>query len=225
MIARPLLLPLLLLFQAGSDESARSALGRFSDRFRDLTGLSASFTQSRRSALLNEPIKSSGKLHYRRDPAHLVFEVEKPHRASVHFDGKSYQVYRPDEKQLEQFEIEDSEISRWLFMAFNPKIEEIEKSFIVKSGTAKEETLEVVLVPSESKLLKVIAKLTLLLSRGDAPGDPLLRQIGYVDPDQDELSFEISNATLNPSFAPETFELKLPEGARVLKHKKKTNEK
>src|SRR5262245_1259363 len=203
---------LALFAQAGDDGSARVALGKFSDRFREIRGLSASFVQSRRTALLAEPIKSSGKLSYRRDPAHLVFEVEKPHRASVHFDGKSYRVYRPDEKQLEHFEIEDSEMARWLFMAFNPKVEEIEKSFGIKAGSAKEDTLEVVLTPTEPKLLKAIARLTLLLVRGDAPGDPLLRRIGYVDPDQDEVSFEISDASLNPTFPPETFELKVPEG-------------
>jgi len=221
MIARPLLL-LTLLVQAGSaDEAARAALGRFSERFRDLGGLSASFTQSRRTALLNEPITSSGKLRYRRDPARLVFEVEKPRRASIHFDGKSYQVYRPDEKQLEQFEVEDSEMARWLFMAFHPKVEEIGKSFAIKAGSLKEETLEVVLVPSEAKLLKVLAKLTLVLSRADAPGDPLLRRIGYVDAEQDEVSFEITDAALNPTLSPEVFELKLPEGVKVFKHKKK----
>jgi outer membrane lipoprotein-sorting protein len=225
MITRALL-PLVLLVPAGGgDEAAREALGKFSDRFRELRGLSASFVQSRRTALLSEPIRSSGKLHYRRDPAHLVFEVEKPHRSFVHFDGKTYRVYRPDEKQLEQYEIEDAEMARWLFMAFNPKVEEIEKSFAIKSGAAKEDTLEVVLVPSEGKLLKAVAKLTLVLARGDAPGDPLLRKIGYVDPDQDEVTFEISNAALNPALPPETFELKLPEGVKVFKHKKKSDGK
>lgn len=221
MISRLFLAAAALLQGAEGDAAAKDALRKFSERFREMRSLSASFTQKRRTALLDEPITSSGKLYYRREPARLVFEVARPNKASIHFDGKTYQVYRPAEKQLEQFELEDSEMARWLFMAFHPKVEEIEKSFTIKSGGSKDGTIDVVLEPTEEKLLKVIAKLTLTIAREGDAGDALLRRITYVDPEQEEVSFELSDAHLNPELAADAFELRIPDGVRILKHKKK----
>lgn len=203
------------------EDVAKATLRKFSARFREMKSLSAAFTQNRRTVLLDEPIKSSGKLHYRREPARLVFDVEKPRKAAIHFDGKTYQVYRPEEKQLEQFELEDSEMARWLFMAFHPKVEEIEKSFRISAGSSKDGALEVILEPTEPKLLKVIERLTLVLAQTEDAGDAMLRRITYVDSEKEEVSFDLAGARLNPELPAETFELKVPEGVRVLKHGKK----
>src|SRR5688572_24262330 len=104
----PGLAPLVAVFllqspasSAGAQEDgadARAALRKLSERAATLRTLSAGFVQLRRTPLMREPIKSSGKLHYRRDPEKLVFLFADPRTSVIHLDRSLYQVYRPDEK-------------------------------------------------------------------------------------------------------------------------------
>ena len=209
---------LLFILAVGlQDDPAHAALRRLSERMKDARTLSAKVVQSRKTALLDAPIVSSGTLYYRRDPARLVFRLTSPHTSEIHLDASAYQVYRPDEKRLEQFEFESGDAAGRLLMIFQPKPDEIGKAFAVRKGESKAGEIEVVLEPSDEKVRKRVAKLVLTLDEKDAT----LKRISTTDAEGDEVTFELTDLTINPEIDPAMFELKVPEGTRVLKRSAK----
>jgi outer membrane lipoprotein-sorting protein len=218
-MARPLAAVLLatLAVRAQNDPDALAALRKLGDRLKDAKTLSAHVVQSRKTALLEEPLVSSGTLFYRREPPELVFHLTVPKTSVIHLDRSAYQVYRPDEKRLERFEFEDPSVSGKLLMAFQPKPDEIGKAFSTRKGPSRAGEVEIVLEPTDEKVKKRIARLTLLLDEKDW----ILKRIATVDADGDEVTFDLSGVTVDPPLDPSLFELKVPEGTRVLKHSAK----
>jgi outer membrane lipoprotein-sorting protein len=209
------MLPLLLLLQAGpSDESARQALRKLAERFRDLKTLSCSVAQERRTALLEKPITSSGTMFYRREPGRLVFRMTEPRTTEIHMDRTAYQVWRPDEKRLERIEFEDDELTGRLLMVFQPKEEDVGKSFAVRAGASKDGDLEVRLEPSDDRVRKRLRVLVLTVRESDGA----LRRIRYEDESGDEVRFDLWDVQVNPDLPAATFELAVPEGTKVFRH-------
>lgn len=195
------------------DAAAREALGRLAGRLKEAQTLSAGVVQERKTALLDEPLRSSGILYYRRDPARLVLVLTDPRPATVHLDRSSYQVYRPDEKRLERFDFEDPEIGLRLLTAFEPRSEEVGKAFTARLGQPGPDEVEIVLEPRDPKLARRVRRLVL---RTDPEG--LLRRIVFTDPEGDEVTFLLSDVKLNPEIPAGVFELRVPEGTRILRH-------
>ena len=213
MKALPLIMAVALV-SAGQDDAAKTALQKLSERFKDARTLSAKVVQTRKTAILDKPIVSSGALFYRREPARLVFKMTEPRTTEIHLDKAAYQVYRPDEKRLERYEFENDAATGRLLMVFQPKPDEIGKAFTVRKGESAKGEIEVLLEPSDEKVRARLRRLALTLDEADGS----LKKIAYTDPDGDEVRFELSEVKINPELDAATFELKVPEGTRVLKH-------
>lgn len=199
------------------DDTAQAALRRLSERMKEARTLSATVVQSRKTALLDAPIVSSGTLFYRREPGRLVFRMTEPRRTEIHLDSSSYQVYRPDEKRLEQIEFDGGDAAGRLLMVFQPRADEMGKAFTLRKGESKSGEISVVLEPSDEKIRRRVSKIILSLDEKDAT----LRRIQTTDTEGDEVTFDLSDLKINPEIDPGTFELKVPEGTRVLKHQAK----
>jgi outer membrane lipoprotein-sorting protein len=197
-----------------ADEAATSALKKLSARFGEVRTLSAKVVQTRRTELLDQPITSSGMMYYRRDPARMVFHLSEPRRTEIHMDKSSYQVYRPDEKRLERIDFENEDIPGRILMVFEPKVEEIRKSFEVRGGASRDGRIEVRLEASDEKVRRRLRKLTLLLDIADGT----LRRVSYTDAEGDDVEFALDAVALNPELPAEIFQLKIPDGTRVLRH-------
>ena len=209
-----LALLVLALQAAPADDAARAALGKLSERFRDLKTLSCSIAQERRTALLEKPIASAGTMVYRREPGRLVFRMSAPRTTEIHMDRTTYQVHRPDEKRLERIEFENDELTGRLLMVFQPKEEEVGKAFAVRAGASKDGRIEVRLEPQDEKVRKRLRRLVLTIRESDGA----LERILYEDADGDEVRFDLTDVKLNPELPAETFELKVPEGTKVFRH-------
>jgi len=196
------------------DDPARAALQKLADRLKDVKTLSAKVVQSRKTALLDAPLVSSGTLLYRREPARLVFRMTEPRVTEIHLDRTAYQVYRPDEKRLERIEFENGALMSRLLLVFEPKTDEIGKAFSVRKGAPLKGETEILLEASDEKVRKHLNRLSLVLDDADAT----LKRIAYIDGEGDEVRFELSDLKLNPELGEAAFELKVPEGTRILKH-------
>jgi outer membrane lipoprotein-sorting protein len=208
---------LLLALAQGADPDAETALRRLSDRFRDAKTIRARVVQVRRSELLDEPITSSGVLYFRREPPRMVFRMAEPRRTEIHLDRQAYQVYRPDESRLEVFEFESDMLSGRLLTVFDPKPDELVKSFRMRSAPAGEDALEVSLDPLDEKVRGHLKRLVLTVARKDGE----LRRIDTVDADGDQIRFDLSEIRPDAEIPREVFELQVPAGTRVLRHKAK----
>jgi outer membrane lipoprotein-sorting protein len=199
--------------EPGADAAAKAALRKLCERFKELRSLSARIVQTRRTDLLDKPIVSSGRMYYRRDPAHLVFQLSDPRKALIHLDRTSYQVYRPDEKRLERIDFSGEEVSGTILMVFDPKLEAIEKHFSIRGAGSRDGRIEVSLEPSEENARKRLKKLVLTIAESDAA----LTAIATTDAEGDDLRFDLSEVALNEELAAGIFDLQVPEGTRVLR--------
>lgn len=203
------------LAQAGTeDEPARAAIQKLAGRFKDARTISARIVQIRRTELLDKPITSSGMMYYRRDPVRLVFQLTDPRKAEIHMDRTSYQVYRPDEKRLERIDFENNDITSRLLMMFEPKTDEIGKVFTIQKGELRDGRMDVHLEPTDEKARRHLKKLTLTLVEADG----MLDRIVCTDGEGDEVRFDLSDVKLNPPLSSDLFQLKVPEGTRLLRH-------
>lgn len=207
-----------VLAQDPPDE-AKAVLGKLADRMRAAKTLTARFTQTRRSALLEQPITSSGRLAYRRDPEALAFILAEPARSEVRFERSQYTVWRPDDKQLERFEFEDDAVTRGLFAAFNPDVEKMGKFAKLRLAGRKDGLATVVLEPVDEKAKRFFKSIALSVAESDGA----LRGIAYTDAEGDDVEFALADVAIGAEIPAETFTPKLPEGVKTLVHKVKAD--
>ena len=203
-----------LILSLQGEDSAKEALRRLSARLEKAETLSCKMTQSRTTALLEKPLVSKGTLYYRRNPGRLVFRLTEPRTTEIHLDRTTYQVYRPSENRLERTKFEDEAIGAHLLDVFRPKVESIEKRFTVKATAKEDGETEIHLVPTDDKIRRRLAALTLTVHGPDAT----LRRIVTTDADGDTVRLDLTDLSINPQLPKETFDLKVPEGTRVLQH-------
>lgn len=204
---------LLASIGAQDEDAAKAALRKLSATLKDARTLSARVVQQRRTELTEKPITSSGMMYYRRDPARLVFHLTEPRKAEIHMDRSTYQVYRPDEKRLERTDFADEEVTGKILMVFEPKPDDLGKTFTIRGGASKDGRLEVTLESSDPKVRKRLRKIVLTVAEADGG----LQSLSYTDGEGDEVKFEMSDVALNPDLAGDLFTLKVPEGTRVIR--------
>lgn len=207
------LLVLLAAQETPADAAAKAALQKLTAKMKDVRTLTADVLQSRKTELLEKPIVSSGTLAYRREPARLVFRLSAPRKAEIHLDPTSYQVYRPDEKRLERIDFEAGDVTAKILMVFEPRSDELAKAFTVKGGASRDGAIDVRLESADEAFRKRLKSIVLTIDEADGG----LRRIAYRDAEGDEVDFELSKVALNPELPADAFELRTPEGTRVLR--------
>ena len=198
---------------APSDAAAKAALQKLADRFKEARTLSARVSQSRKTELLDKPLVSSGMMYYRRDPARLVFRLTEPRKAEIHMDRTSYQVYRPDEKRVERTDFENDDVTGKILMVFEPKPDDLGKTFAIRGGGSKDGRVEVRLEPSDEKVRKRLKRVSLTIAEADGT----LQRLSYFDGEGDEVTLDLSDVVINPDLAQELFALQVPGGIRVFR--------
>jgi outer membrane lipoprotein-sorting protein len=198
----------MMLLLAALLQDPAEDLRKLAERMKDAKTMTCKVRQVRKTALVEQPLVSSGTLAYRRAPGRLVFRLSEPRTSEIHMDRATYQVYRPDEKRLERMEFEDDALTGQLLTLFEPKPDALGKSFkLSRAGD------DILLEPLDEKVRKRVASLSLTLKDGD------LRRLRYTQADGDEVTLEMSDVRLNPDLPADAFDLKIPEGTRVLTHK------
>ncbi len=204
-------LALLALLVPPQDDPAAAALKKLAAKLGTCKTLLGSFAQVRKTELMEEPLKSSGRFAYRRDPERLVFEVAEPRKAEIHFDGTCYQVHRPEEKQLERFEFEDPKVAKGLFLAFHPDEKSLKDSTTVKLVESKDGVAVVSVEPKDPAVAKFFSGLKLSIVEADGA----LKGISYSDGQGDEVTFTFTDVVVDGEVPAGRFELKVPEGTTI----------
>jgi outer membrane lipoprotein-sorting protein len=205
-----------LLFAAlqDADAAARDALQALAAGLKEAKTMRARVVQSRRTELLDEPIRSSGTLAYRREPGQLSFRLSEPRRTEILIDRTSYQVHRPEEKRMERFDFAEGSPAARLLDVFDPKPDDLGKAFAVKGGALKAGEVEVVLEPRDDKAKAYLKRLRLAVGM---PGG-LLKRVEHEDAEGDRVTFELEGLELNPKLDEDLFRLVPAEGTRILRH-------
>jgi outer membrane lipoprotein-sorting protein len=201
------MIALLIALQVSPEETLRA----LAEKMKGAASLRAQVVQRRKTALLEEPIVSNGVLHWRREPGRLVILMTEPKPTRVQIDRAAYEVFRPDEKRLERVEFAGDEAAGKLLQVFDPKPDEIGKAFELRSAGEG----EVLLLPKDEKVRKRVKSIGISVSAADGS----LKRIRTGDADGDETVFELSKTELNPELSAGLWDLKVPEGTRVLVHR------
>ncbi len=196
---------------------ARAAIRALGERHRELQTLACDYEQLRSSALLVEPLRSAGKLRWRREPACLMFEVKEPSVARLRLDERRYEVLRPERKQLERFAFAGPELPRALLHAFAPDLTQIEQRMQIRgvARTGPEQSwLRIRFAPTDDALQDVLSSLSIEVD----PRDATLRAIAYTDAQGDEVELQLREIVRDPELREDAFELRAEPGTRVLEH-------
>lgn len=196
---------------------ARAAIRALGERHRELQTLECNYEQLRSSALLVEPLRSAGKLRWRREPPCLVFEVKEPRLARLRLDERRYEVLRPERKQLERFAFAGPELPRALLHAFAPDLAQIEQRMQIRGveRTGPEQSsLRIRFAPTDGALQDVLSSLSIEVD----PRDATLRAIAYTDAQGDEVELQLRDIVRDPELREDAFELRAEPGTRVLEH-------
>ncbi|MEQ8766243.1 MAG: outer membrane lipoprotein carrier protein LolA [Planctomycetota bacterium] len=212
------LLSTLILIQepaAGSpSEEAKALLDAWAKKQEAVTQLGARFEQEVETPLLLEPLKSEGRLYYRRDPGCLVFALEKPNRSVVRFDAKSYQVHRPAEQRAERFLFQEGDLAGALVKVFGPSVRTLDSAFAVSGFERSSGDVRIELTPRREDLKAFLARLSVTFRES-----PLeLRTIAYRNAEGDQVSIRLEDIDRKAEIEKEVFSKELPEGTELKVH-------
>ena len=222
--------------QKNEQELARQLFRRSAQTHEKLKTFKARYTQTRTSLLLADPLRSCGHLVYRRAPGCVVLEAQEAPKegssspakvlARIRLDERYYQVFRPQEKRLERFSLEQFDWPRSLFSTFSQDLPKLEKSFRIRSckksrATAASKEAEstgvsyvVLLEALDAKAQKQIRRLELTIRDSDA----FVTSIAYDDPGGDQVRIELEEIELNAELPSGAFDFDIPPETRVIEH-------
>lgn len=118
------------------EDAARVHLDALAKARAGVSVLRCDYVQLRSSILTVEPLRSEGTLLFRRDPACVVFAVEDPRVAQIRLDRTTYQVFEPEKKRCERFELGESQLSNALFDALAVRVDALLDAFKVSAIVA-----------------------------------------------------------------------------------------
>lgn len=194
-------------------KAALDALARTHDAAKLLR---ADYVQERTTPLRKKPLVSQGTLWFRAEPACIVFAVAEPKQARIRLDVRAYEVFRPEQRQLERFLLASSDLPNALFGSLRSKWSDLQERLHFAGATldASGKTLAIRFVPRDESVRPYLTGLELVVaSDGSA-----LREVSYVDGQGDRVRIVLSGLQLDPKPAEAPFDAKVPEGTAVLEH-------
>ncbi|HEX5052001.1 MAG TPA: hypothetical protein VFZ65_09530 [Planctomycetota bacterium] len=183
---------------------------------RGVAVLVAQYVQRRTTKLAKEPLESRGEFLFVRAPACIVFRARTPRVSVVRLREATYEVYRPQQKQLERFHLDGPELAQGLFAAVGGDVDRLLRDFEVRACTDDPEHAALVrigLVPKRAEVAERLRELVLTLRSADAS----LCAVAYRDHSGDLVEIELTAPKANPD-APPPADFELPEGTTIVEH-------
>ncbi|HSB71505.1 MAG TPA: outer membrane lipoprotein carrier protein LolA [Candidatus Methylomirabilis sp.] len=186
---------------------------RLQQRQREVTGVRAAVVQRKRHPLLAGEAVSQGVLLFRR-PNLVRWEMSRPDRTIILFDGRTVLTYHPDREEAERRDLRDDFGVRsavdFLTSGMSLAISDLEKRFQVELYR-KDGQLVLRLTPRSRLLARVIASVAIYQHEGEA----IPRQIEVIGQKGDRTEITLTGVAINPRFPEDAFILHLGPGVRV----------
>jgi hypothetical protein len=201
---------------AAQQERAATLLRAHAERSRAVKVLLAEFVQRRTTALAKEPLTSRGEFQFVREPGVVVFRTKEPRASVARLTATTYEVHRPQKKQLERFVLDGPELAQGLFAAVGGDAERLLRDFVVVACTdagSERDLAKVQLAPKDAAMRERLRELVITLRTKDAG----LAAVAYRDGGGDLIEIELSALRLDPKDAPSPA-LDVPEGTAVVEH-------
>lgn len=228
-----LLLPLVASFAQSSkattgieDETlkqARALLLRVAEELEGVEQLHGEFVQEQHTLLLDEAIRSEGRLHLRAKPGCLLMELQKPRQVEIRSDAKTHQVYHPAQKKAERYLFESNELAKSLLSILTADLGKIEEGLEVRAFTGGEEQSTIELRPKDPKRRKVVETLSLTVDTKGAS----LKSVSFSNSDGERTVLSLSklrkvdgaSSAEDRKLESAVFDRPLPEDVKVIVHR------
>jgi len=188
-------------------------LDRLRARMQQVTSLQATVVQRKRHPLLKAEAISQGTLLFER-PSRLRWEVDKPDRVIIVFDGRTLLVYRPDRNEAERRDLRADFGARaaveFLMAGMNLDVAEMEKRFQVDLSRVNGRLL-LLLTPRSPLVAQAVASVAIYQDEADA----VPQQIVVVGQKGERTETTLTHVIINPQFRHDPFSLRLGSGVRV----------
>jgi len=184
---------------------------------RDTAVLVADYVQRRTTKLAKEPLESRGQFVFVKQPGCVVFRATAPRESVTRLRGDTYEVYRPQKKQLERFVLEGPELANGLFAALGGDVDALLRDFAIRSTGAdagRPGHVLVVLAPRTPAIAARIGELSLRL----VTASNALAAVAYRDAAGDLVEIELVDPKPNPA-SPPSVEFDLAAGTAVIEHR------
>jgi hypothetical protein len=197
-------------------ERATALLAAHGERTQAVQVLVADYVQRRTTALLPEPLVSKGQFLFVRNPAAVLFFAREPRLSTVRLTTATYEVYRPQKKQLERFVLEGPELAAGLFAVVGGDAERLRRDFVVVACDdlpGDGGLVQVRLVPKAAAARERLPEVVVTLHAPTAA----LRAVGYRDHAGDQVAIELSAVRFDPP-SPPSGRLEVPPDTVVVEH-------
>src|SRR4029450_12824120 len=118
-----------------------------------------------------------------------------------------------DETRWRRTDLENDELRGKILMVFEPKPDDLGRTFAIRGGESKDGVIDVRMEPSDEKVRKRLRRVSLSIAEADGA----LKRLSYFDAEGDEVTLDLSDVAINPDLAEGVFKLQVPDGTRVLR--------
>jgi outer membrane lipoprotein-sorting protein len=179
---------------------------------RDFT---ADFEQRKHTALLKEPMVSSGRV--RVQGSTVRWDTSKPRPSVLWMDEREIRVYYPEDASLEIYSVDEQ--LRRLTASPIPRLEPMREQFEIKAMPLSEiegavdgpSVFAIRLVPKGEALRKHVKEVRVVVDAETG----LMSRMEVIDPEGDRTLIAFANARTNTDLKKEDLELKVPAGTKT----------
>jgi hypothetical protein len=177
--------------------------------------LVSTYVQRRTTELSKEPLVSRGEFLFVREPACVVFRATTPRVSVVRLRGATYEVYRPQRKQLERFHLEGPELAEALFAAIGGDLEVLRRNFAIQDCVEDPVAgrTSIRLAPRTALVKDRLRQLIITVRSTDG----VLCAVAYRDGAGDLVGIELQDPRQNPKDAPSA-ELEVGKDTTIVEH-------
>ena len=179
----------------------------------NVSDLTASFEQTKKSPLLKKPLVSRGTVKVK--GSRVRWDTASPHATVMLVDATEVRIHYSEQRVLEVYELDDS--LRRLIASPVPRLKSVREQFEIARATEQLDSggqlLALDLAARAEDLSSHLSKLRVTLDRKSG----LVTRVEMTDPDGEESAIAFTDATTNSGLNDRDFDLTLPEGTRVSK--------
>lgn len=170
--------------------------------------LHARFEQRKLTALLRNPITSSGTVQHAEGVTR--WDTSEPYASVMVVTEGKLELYYPEQGVLEVYELGDAFSTMALSPA--PDLEELRRMFEVRALEESDEVLTVTLVPAAPETAEVLSLVVMEVDRRLA----CLHRVEFTNPDDEVTTIRFDAIELNPDLDREALRMDVPEDTTVV---------
>lgn len=196
-------------------QDSKEFIRKIDEKQRKIQTLTAQFTQRKETALMKEPLVSSGTVRFKR-PTQIYLRYEKPQSMEIAINGKSMRIYQTGKTYLEEYALGPGKrVSRFMepfISVFQKPLAELEERYSVTYGGMEGGRLHrILLQPKEEKIQRILLRVELWADQESGA----IERFTMMETNGDRLLLEFKNLKLNAPLADPDLTIQVPPSVKA----------